>query len=488
MEYLQLSPKNLHRRVFIKGVGYVSLGLLLGTLGGCEELAEAIRNRPIRRRLRTGSALVDADIATYKEAVRLMKELTSATPSDPRGWLLQSAIHGTNNVDFNFCQHGTNHFFSWHRAYLFYFEKICQKLTGNSKFGLPYWNWNQDPAIHAAFLDTSSSLYLSRTRTTMAGRSSISSTTLDTIFSDTNFFTFGNQIEGSPHNDTHSRINGTFGNFGSPLDPIFWPHHCMVDYCWAKWNIEMGRDNPNDTGWNGTEWNHFVNEDGASPIMSAGLTTIMPLLSYQYESSVIGSNPATPSVTKKAEFRKLEKRVKDGADIKFIIKERIPIIEKVTISITQPFSQVTTQIPSGITRILENKEKETIFASIEYAQLPSSSDFFVRVFINKPDAIATTPVTDPHYAGSFAFFGTEPTEVSNHDDHREHRHQPRFLVNILPTLQSLKKRGELKDDNPVSVQLVAVPHGEQFEKPDTRLILNKVELIITPVIIPSRKN
>ena len=43
------------RRVFIQGVGFVSVALLMGSLGGCETLIEAIRNRPIRRRLRTGS-------------------------------------------------------------------------------------------------------------------------------------------------------------------------------------------------------------------------------------------------------------------------------------------------------------------------------------------------------------------------------------------------------------------------------------------------
>src|SRR6266704_6754261 len=140
MEYLTPS-NNLSRRVFVKGLGFVSVGLLMGFLGGCDELAEAIRNRPIRRWLRTGSPEVDADIATYKQAVTLMKGLPAG---DQRNWNNQAAIHGVP-AHFNFCQHGTDHFFDWHRAYLFYFEKICQKLTGNAKFGLPYWNWNQTP-------------------------------------------------------------------------------------------------------------------------------------------------------------------------------------------------------------------------------------------------------------------------------------------------------------------------------------------------------
>jgi hypothetical protein len=146
---------NAGRRVFIKGLGFVSVALLLGTLGGCDKLADAIKNRPIRRRLRTGSAEVDADIDTYRQAVAAMKALPA---SDPRSWGAQAEIHGTVAGGFKFCEHGTDHFFDWHRAYLFYFEKICQKLTGNPKFGLPYWNWNQNLDIHPAFLDAASPL------------------------------------------------------------------------------------------------------------------------------------------------------------------------------------------------------------------------------------------------------------------------------------------------------------------------------------------
>jgi hypothetical protein len=68
----------------------------------------------------------------------------------------------------------------------------------------------------------------------------------------------------------------------------------MVDYCWAKWNIELGNDNTNDPGWNQTGWSHFVDGKG-DPVsnVTAGITTLMPLLSYQYESSAIGSSPAS---------------------------------------------------------------------------------------------------------------------------------------------------------------------------------------------------
>jgi len=58
-----ISGNTFSRRVFVQGLGFVSIGLLMGTFGGCEKIIEDIKNRPIRRRLRTGSAEVDADIA-----------------------------------------------------------------------------------------------------------------------------------------------------------------------------------------------------------------------------------------------------------------------------------------------------------------------------------------------------------------------------------------------------------------------------------------
>lgn len=478
-----LNPSNgLSRRIFIKGLGFVSVGLLLGTLGGCDQLAEAIRNRPIRRRLRTGSPEVDADIATYRQAVKLMKDLDTTNPADQRSWKNQAAIHGTV-AGFTFCEHGTDHFFDWHRAYVLDFERICQKLTGTPKFGLPYWNWNQNPDIHPAFLDASSPLFLARTRTSMTGSSSITTAELDPIFADTNFFTFMSQIEGTPHNHVHTFIGGTLGGFASALDPLFWMHHCMVDYCWNKWNIEAGNNNTNDATWVNHVDSHFVDVDGNPTSATAGITTIMPLLSYQYESSAIGSSPATAALTTKSAYLKVEKRIREGANIRFEISQRIHLADKAAISIAKPVSKETRLTPQDFARIINSETaRERVFASIEFAQLPPSSDFSVRVFLNLPSASSTTPVEDPHYAGSFAFFGSEAAGAAPTTG-GEHKHQPKFLVNLTNTIQRLKKNQELKDGTLLSLQLVAVPFAGKFEKEDTQLILNGIEIIITPVII-----
>jgi len=480
MEDLLLS-NDLSRRVFVKGIGLISVGLILGAVGGCDldKLLDAIAHRPVRRRLRVGSPEVDADIATYRQAVTLMKALPA---TDPRSWTNQAAIHGVA-THFNFCEHGTDHFFDWHRAYLLYFERICQKLTGNAKFGLPYWNWNQNPDINPAFLDPTSVLFLARNRTSMTGSPSITTADLDPIFTDTNFFTFRSQIEGTPHNSVHSYIGGTMGGYSSALDPVFWTHHCMVDYCWAKWNIELGRSTTNDTTWVNTVDSHFVDADGIAATSTAGLTTIMPLLSYQYESSAIGSSPAAAAITTKSAYQKLEKRIRAGANIKFDVKQRIRVADKAAVSVVRPVASQTRVSAADFASIINSDaSKERVFASVDYAQLPPASDFSVRVFVNLPAASRTTPTDDPHYAGSFAFFGTEqPTGTPGVAAHSA----PKFLVNITPTLQRLKSTQQLADPSAISIQLVAVPFADKFEREDTRLLLNNIEILVTSVTIDS---
>lgn len=464
------------RRVFIKGLGFVGVSLLLSsTLGGCERIAEAIRNRPLRRRIRTGSAAVDADIATYRDAVSLMKGLAAG---DQRNWLAEATIHGTAGA-FNQCEHGSNHFFDWHRGYLFYFEKICQKLSGNSKFGLPYWNWNQDPGVPAPFLDNTSSLFSPRTRTTMAGNAATTTATLDVIFSDTNFFTFSNQLEGTPHNTVHTWINGTLAQGNSPLDPLFWCHHNMIDYCWYKWNVEMGRQNTNDQAWLGTTNGQFVDGDGNPATSAAGVSILMPLLAYRFESSAIGSNPAQAEIKSAKEFKKIEARLRAGAPIRFVVSQRARIADRADMAGGRPALIRSNLRAQSFARMLESSaERERIFLAVGQANVPRTTDFYVRVFVNLPEANAQTPTDDPHFAGSFAFFGNPAQE-----HHQGSADRPRFLVDLTHTLRSLREGGGLAADTPITVQLVPTPIEPRRGLEGLEMVLSGLDVITTPVII-----
>jgi tyrosinase len=267
------------------------------------------------------------------------------------------------------------------------------------------------------------------------------------------------------------------GGGGSALDPIFWNHHCMVDYCWAKWNIELNHDTTNDASWVNQVNSHFVDADGAPATVTAGLTTVMPLLAYRYESSAIGSLPAKEIALH--EYKKLEARLRKGAQVRFEVKQRVRLAETTRTSVARPLSIQTRLAPESFSRIIDaDPTTERVFASIDYATLPASRDYVVRVFLNLPGANDQTPVSDPHYAGSFAFFGSDATAAGT-----GHSGQLSYLVSLSGSLMRLKSRQELNASTALTLQLVPVPVGERLERPDTPLILNHVDIITTPVIV-----
>jgi len=465
------------RRGFLKGLGGAALGLFVAsTLGGCESILAAIRNRPMRHRLDTTGVAVQADVQTYRDAVAAMKALPA---SDPRSWSAQAAIHGTVAGGFNLCQHGTPHFFSWHRAYLFYFEQICRHLTGNQRFALPYWNWNQDAQLHPAFLDPASTLFHPRDHTSLAGFAPVSAAALDPILDDGNFLTFSGTLEG-PHGSVHIQVGQDMGTGGSAIDPVFWMHHCMVDYCWNKWNVDLGNDNPNDAAWIDTAWSYFVQGDGSPANISAGLTTLLPLLSYQYESSAIGSHPALMQALSAEEFGRLRKRIEAGAPVKLDVRQRFLVAEGASQPIGKPFSSRPVAQANGVTGLLTQLDPSSnAFLSVAWARFPEATDFFVRVFVNLPGANADTPTDDPHYAGSLAFFGSP-------GGRHEQMHATTQLVNVTPTLRALMQRGELTELGAISVQLVAVPANGEFRRPDLVLELSRIELLVTPIVVHAK--
>ncbi len=82
------------------------------------------------------------EIASYKKAVTVMK---ARAPTDPTSWAAQAAIHGTltplAGMITNQCKHGSRFFLSWHRIFLYYFEKIVRAAAGDPAFALPYWGY-----------------------------------------------------------------------------------------------------------------------------------------------------------------------------------------------------------------------------------------------------------------------------------------------------------------------------------------------------------
>jgi len=152
-----VKTQNSRRSFFAKAGAAASLTLLAPAafLGGRASAASLFVRRNVG-----GMNAFDPVIAAYRKAVAAMRALL---PSDPRSWTYQAAIHGTlagpPQTAWNTCQHGSHLFWAWHRMYLYWWERIVRKYSGDSTWALPYWNWTSHNLLPAVFRVTSSDLY-----------------------------------------------------------------------------------------------------------------------------------------------------------------------------------------------------------------------------------------------------------------------------------------------------------------------------------------
>lgn len=291
--------RGISRRRLLQSGAWAALAV---ALAGCTQAQlDAIANRPVRRNINS-LAPTDAIIVAYETAITAMKALDTSNPSDRRGWTKQAEIHR------DFCPHGNWLFLPWHRVYLRYFEDIIRKLSGNESFALPYWNWVTDLVVPDVFKNASSPLYVDPTNrpgaNTLLNSAIYNPTNIDHILDEPNFLLFASgaiaagasqrqgagqgPLEFGPHNTVHTTVRGFMLTYMSPLDPVFWTHHNVIDLLWVNWNITRGNPNTNDTAWVNRQFTEFCDRDG-NPVTATVLESILyPYFTYRYDDPTLG--------------------------------------------------------------------------------------------------------------------------------------------------------------------------------------------------------
>jgi hypothetical protein len=285
----------LNRRNFCVTAGAASLALLAQSSFLAEPSAAS--SLFVRRNV-GGMNAYDPVIVAYRKAVATMRALPA---TDPRSWSYQAAIHGTFTTPpqtaWNTCQHGDYFFWSWHRMYLYWFERICRRMACDDCFALPYWDYN-NPAqrqLPPMFRDTSSDLYVAQRDPNMnSGAGSLPAWAVDYSagLSQINFTSASSSFEGLPHNQVHVLVggpgacaNGWMGCVPTAAqDPIFFLHHCNMDRLWNLWLAQGGRIDPIfDNVWKNTKYT-FFDEEGAQLEMSGcEILRAAQQLHYVYE-------------------------------------------------------------------------------------------------------------------------------------------------------------------------------------------------------------
>ena len=276
------------RRRFIVTAGAAASTVLGSSLLNLETVFAA----PYIRRNLGGMSASDPVLVSYRKAIKAMKMLPS---SNPLSWAYQAAIHGAPgpalHTAWDTCEHGTPYFWSWHRMYLYWFERVIRKMSGDSSWALPYWDYisPSQRSLPVPFRDPSSELYhAARGAGWNAGTASYAGWQVDPTSGNsfTAFFSAQSGLESNPHDNVHVYMGGDMGNPSTAApDPIFYVHHSNIDRLWNLWlALGGGRSDPLSTSTWTSKTYTFFDENGTEVHMkTCDILRAAEQLNYTYE-------------------------------------------------------------------------------------------------------------------------------------------------------------------------------------------------------------
>ena len=241
---------------------------------------------PVRTR-KSAFELSNTEVDRLKSAYAALRKLTTQNPNDPRGWLRQGHVHcwycgGGSNGREGEEIHGSWLFFPWHRAFLYFHERILCKLINDDTFALPYWDWDSQgrqtfPAIYGDPNSTSNPLFdLLRSARPGSGIQGdfVSARVMSlTMNAPTNSLFMGSRngstgaMENQPHNPVHVWTGDTTMRNGkndmgilstAAQDPVFFSHHGNIDRLWSVWlGLSPQHQNFTDQAWLSHGWEFY---------------------------------------------------------------------------------------------------------------------------------------------------------------------------------------------------------------------------------------
>jgi hypothetical protein len=474
----------LSRRDFIGAAA--ALGGLALLQGGAPALArglpptaEEVANAVLMRRNVYCLAATSSPIAAYRAAITAMKALPATNGTS---WLAQANIHGSFSpppaMITSACQHGNQFFLSWHRMYLYYFERIIRHHSGSAAFALPYWGYSPSSVsrrvLPAMFRDTTSNLYISQRNPSVNTGSAISASAVDpgAALLQLVFGSFTSSLEGTPHGVVHNAVGG--GGFMSYFetagqDPIFWLHHAMVDRLWTAWLAQGGgRANPTSASWLTTSYS-FYDETGATVTMSGQqVVDTATQLNYNY------ANPSCirfPPNVVWAELTALRPFTRRELDLVEHIVRRPPLPDPPPPFMIQQQLQLgparaelrvpaNDQTKRALSRVAAGTREgpAAVDLVLEDIRLEQEPAVYYEVYVNLP--AGERPVyTSASYVGNLDFFGPSPQG--------EHGKMPmRRTLSLFPAIIRLQAAGRWTGD----VQVTFVPRAfTEDESPARRL-------------------
>jgi Common central domain of tyrosinase/Polyphenol oxidase middle domain len=426
------------------------------------------------------------EITALRNGVRVMK---SRPASNPTSWRFQANMHGTFDTPaqptWNGCQHGSFFFFSWHRMYLYWFERILRAASGDQNLALPYWRWNVQRSLPIAFRqppDASINSLYTPNRAVGLNNGTMqlpqSAVQTATALSFLNFsspfgssFSFGGQrviqpfhdtdfhgsLENHPHDGIHTLVGGSgladkhLMSFPetSARDPIFWLHHAMVDRVWKRWLDQGGgRQNPvGNSVWMNTPFPFFDENGNQVSMRGRDILNTLTQLDYRYDDDPPGTTLRVPFFVPEAEPA-MAAQSNDGIE-RTLLGESVgeQMIELGAAPRRVPL-QLRDEAAERVAAVAQAEAvplEERIVLNVEGVQYHDQNPGVTyEIYLNLPEGQEPDYQSD-YYVGNIGFFGvgTHHAEEGGHGGHPAN-----VSFDVTDVVRALRERGEWSEGEP----------------------------------------
>jgi len=454
----------------------------------------------------TQLAINDPRVKAYRKAIA---EMMTRPASDPTSWLFQANTHGTfdprRTVDqrsqWGSCRHD-QYFLAWHRMYLYYFERIVRRASGDPHFALPYWGYSNSSDNTARYIPlmfrtpatNDNTLYRSGRRASFNdGSSSLSAAdvSLSRAFEPNDYWSFQRALDGQPHGAVHIAIGGR-GSRGctsaedccntglmacfetAARDPIFWSHHSQIDRIWQLWlNSDDKRSSPTDRisardrDWLDREFIFFDEYGNKVPMSGAEIVETAAQLNYRYE-----NEQPPPGLSLRAEAGEEPLVFSVDPNVEHDPEGDFAILDAP--SITLSADQTTVNLEATPERAEFGAEDTDIAFILSLddisADLPTGD--YYRVYLNPPEDEALD-IESPYYVGVVALF------FRGGKDHGQDGH---FENTVQFDITGLVREGVVDPSDPDTLSLIFVRRSFGDDEEEIReLIIGQVQIIVRPI-------
>ena len=258
-------------------------------------------------------------------------------------------------------------------------------------------------------------------------------------------------LEGQPHNKVHMSVGGRKSPFGlmsqnlSPLDPVFFLHHCNIDRLWDVWTrkqlalgLPVGPTAQQAPKYDPEPYLFYVNSSGDPVTDKTQAANYLEIGEFDYDYQPgSGEDMISTLVTGRT------------APIPALVSAVAPNIPMTT---ARPATANLVASQALVDSASKPSDQSRQFAKVTFIPPMDVGGLSFQVFIYPQRSTPDLDLGGPEFAGSFEFFGVR------------HRHTGpvTFTIGIDEALDRMIEAGLLKAGEPIEFSVVVAEEGDRL--------------------------